>query len=453
MMTKPPMAMTDVDSLLAQARWVEGFARALVREDSDDVAQDAWLAAIQHPPATTGSPRPWFATVMRNLKRMRFRGAARRRAREEASAPEDHVPTPGELAHRMELQRRLATAVIALDEPQRSTVVLVFYEGLSPAEVARQQGVPATTVRSRVRAALATLRDRLDAEDGGDRGRWKLALAPIAAPKLVPATAPVWVFAVAAIVLVAMTGVIGAIRYTASHADVEREVGTRSIHTGAPATATSSAASRPDPRVSRTASIPTLTVTGDEGSHDPAVPPGFARAERTLMDHVDQCYEIAHRAGHDLKGIVQLTISLVATERGVDASVEVDPKHTTIVDPAFLECLRENARAIEDEVERLRDEGEAIERPLKIHVTREVPPTPEGAQLVQLSGFDDESSPPCPEGSVLTGTRGAHQWCVRPDGTKHGREWLWDDRGDVTVRTTGDDGTSSFEMRGPDRDL
>lgn len=135
-----------------QARWVEAFARALVREDSDDVAQDAWLAAIQHPPAPAASPRPWFAAVIRNLRRMRFRSASRRRAREDASATNDKVPTPAELTHRMEMQRRLASAVLALEEPQRSTIVLVFYEGLSPADVARHQGVPATTVRSPMRS-------------------------------------------------------------------------------------------------------------------------------------------------------------------------------------------------------------------------------------------------------------------------------------------------------------
>src|SRR5215470_2042101 len=161
-MMNRPMTTADVDRLLGQARWVEGFARALVREDSDDVAQDAWLAAIQRPPAPAASPRPWFATVMRNLARMRFRSASRRRAREGASPTGGDAPTPAELAHRMELQRRLASVVLALEEPQRSTIVLVFYEGLSPADVARQQGVPATTVRSRMRAALVTLRARLD---------------------------------------------------------------------------------------------------------------------------------------------------------------------------------------------------------------------------------------------------------------------------------------------------
>jgi RNA polymerase sigma-70 factor (ECF subfamily) len=454
MMTKQPMATTDVDRLLGQARWVEGFARALVREDSDDVAQDAWLAAIQHPPAPAASPRPWFATVMRNLKRMRFRSASRRRAREEASAPDEKVPTPAELTHRMELQRRLASAVLALEEPQRSTVVLVFYEGRSPADVARRQGVPATTVRSRMRAALVTLRQRLDAEEGGDRGRWHLALAPIVAPKLVPATAPVWPLAFAAIAVLATTGVVIAIQHHAAPAEIQRDdasTSTRPIDTRAPTTAMSFTRT-PDPPSLRSAPTPTLAIAGDdEALHQPSIPPAFRSAENTLMKHVDECYEISHRVGHDLKGLVHLTISLETTELGVDANVEIDKNHTTIVDPDFLECIRENARAIEDSLERLRAQGEHIEGPLKVHVVREMPPTPEGTELVQVSPPDDEPLQ-CPEGTTVAGTQGTHQWCVLPDGTKHGPEWFWDKQGHVTARTSYDHGTSRMETRSPDSD-
>ena len=447
------MATTDIEGLLGQARWVEGFARALVREDSDDIAQDAWLAAIQHPPAPAASPRPWFATVMRNLKRMRFRSASRRRAREDASAPDEKVPTPAELTHLMELQRRLASAVLALEEPQRSTVVLVFYEGLSPAEVARQQAVPATTVRSRIRAALVTLRERLDAEEGGERGRWHLALAPIAAPKFVPATAPVWPLAFAAIAVLATTLVVAAIQRDVGRADTQPgDSSTRSINATAPSTTMLSTSRTNEPTLPRSASLPTITTTQDEEvSHDPSITPAFSSAEKTLMKHVDECYEISHRVGRDMKGIVQLTISLETTKLGVDANVEIDTKHTTIVDADFLECIRENATAIEDQLEHLRQQGEDIEGPITMNVAREMPPTPEATEVVQVSPGNDES-PPCPEGTMLAGTEGTHQWCVLPDGTKHGPEWFWDKQGSVTARTSYDHGSSSMEMRRPGSD-
>lgn len=435
--------VTDVDSLLVEARWVEAFARALVREDSDDVAQDAWLAAIQHPPAPAASPRPWFATVMRNLQRMRFRSASRRRAREAASATDDQVPTPAELTHRLELQRRLASAVLALEEPQRSTIVLVFYEGLSPAEIARRQDVPATTVRSRVRAALVALRASLDAEEGGDRGRWHLALAPLAGPKLVAASAPLWPLAFAAIAAVATTAVV-VVR--AAHRDDDREITAVS-----PTTASASSPTiATTPRRPRGASTPTIVTTGDVAvSPAPSISPAFREAERTLMDHVDECYALSHHDGRDLKGIVHMTIALDTTNR-VAASVDIDTKHTTIADPEFLECIRENATAIEEHLERLREQGEPIEGPITLHVAREMPPTTEGAELLSMSTGDepgDDESPTCPAGTTLAGTHGKQQWCALPDGTKHGPEWVWDQQGHVTSRASYDNGASSMQLR------
>jgi hypothetical protein len=271
------------------------------------------------------------------------------------------------------------------------------------------------------------LRERLDAEEGGERGRWHLALAPIAAPKLVPTTAPVWPLAFAAIAVLATAGVVITIQRKAAPADTQRDdASTRSINTGAPTTTMVSTSRMPDPPSLRSASIPTITTTGDkEVSHSPAITPAFSSAEKTLMEHVDECYEISHRVGRDLKGIVQLTISLETTQIGVDATVEIDTKRTTIVDPDFLECIRENATAIEDHLERLREQGEHLEGRITMHVARAMPPTPEGTEVVQVSPANDKA-PSCPEGTALAGTQGTHQWCVLPDGTKHGPEWFWD---------------------------
>jgi hypothetical protein len=158
------------------------------------------------------------------------------------------------------------------------------------------------------------------------------------------------------------------------------------------------------------------------------------------MKHVDECYEISQRVGRDLKGIVRFAISLEPTQLGAEASVEIDPMHTTIADPDFLECIRENARAIEDQLER----GEPIEAPVTVHVAREMPPTPEGAELVQVSSGDDVF-PPCPEGAALAGAEGTHQWCALPDGTKHGPEWRWDESGRVTARASYAGGAAEIE--------
>ena len=78
------------------------------------------------------------------------------------------------------MQRALVDAVLALDEPYRSAVLLRYFEGLEPAEIARRRGVPAGTVRSHLSRGLAELRAALDRRHGGDTRTWCAALLPLA---------------------------------------------------------------------------------------------------------------------------------------------------------------------------------------------------------------------------------------------------------------------------------
>ncbi|HMG54459.1 MAG TPA: sigma-70 family RNA polymerase sigma factor, partial [Kofleriaceae bacterium] len=167
--------------LLAEIGWVRRLARALVRDDAvaDDVAQDAWLLAMQHPPSDARPLRPWLHRVVRNVARMRHRAAVRREAREAAVEPCE-IPSPDQLVERVELQRVVAGEVVALSEPYRSTVLLHFVEGLSSSEIARRLGVPDGTVRRRLKVALDQLRERLRARSDAPGAGWLAALVPLA---------------------------------------------------------------------------------------------------------------------------------------------------------------------------------------------------------------------------------------------------------------------------------
>jgi len=170
-----------LDELMAEIGWVRRLARALVRDPAvaDDVAQDAWLLATQHPPSDARPLRPWLRRVVLNAVRMRHRAASRREAREAAIVPGD-VPTPSDLVERIELQRAIADEVLALTEPYRSTVLLHFVEGLPSAEIARRLGVPDGTVRRRLKMAIDQLRERLRARGDGPKSGWLAALIPFA---------------------------------------------------------------------------------------------------------------------------------------------------------------------------------------------------------------------------------------------------------------------------------
>lgn len=184
-----PMDAAPHRDLLAHARFARGLARALLGDEhlAEDAVQETWLAALRRPPRALSAA--WIAEVARNAARKIRRGESRRAARERASA----VPEAAEGQWRPERQaalREVVDAVLALEEPYRSTVLLRFYEGVPPREIAARQAVSVSTVNSRLQRALARLRERLDAKDGG-RGAWAVALAPLAgAPRGTAAPAP-----------------------------------------------------------------------------------------------------------------------------------------------------------------------------------------------------------------------------------------------------------------------
>ncbi len=179
------------EDLLAHVPRLRALARSLVTDPAtaDDLLQETWTAAMAHPPAAERPLGPWLGRVLRNAARQRRRGDARRTVREERTARGEGLPPAGTLVERMELQRELVDSVLALREPYRSAIVLRYYEGLSAADIAREQGVPAATVRSQLKRGLEELRRRLDERHGGNRDAWASILLPWAAPEAGAATA------------------------------------------------------------------------------------------------------------------------------------------------------------------------------------------------------------------------------------------------------------------------
>lgn len=169
-------------TLLEQSDWMRGLARALVRDSAaaEDLVQDTWLAALRGRPDATRDLRPWLGRVMRNFARERFRARRRGEAREEEVARRGReLPSPSELAERVELQQLVVRIVMELPQSLRTTVLLCYFEGLEPSEIARRNGEPAGTVRWRLKQGLDCVREELDRRHGGDREEWQLALAPL----------------------------------------------------------------------------------------------------------------------------------------------------------------------------------------------------------------------------------------------------------------------------------
>jgi RNA polymerase sigma-70 factor (ECF subfamily) len=184
-----------LEELLRHASWARALARRLVADDqrADDVVQQAWLAAVEKPPAAGPGLRGWLAQLIRNLAHNQRRAESRRDRHERAAASaESSVPAADALAAEFAAQRLIADALLRLDEPYRETLLRRWYRDEKPAAIAAAMDVPVRSVETRLARGLERLRAevasghataRVDRDDG--RIDWRRALLPlvIAAPR------------------------------------------------------------------------------------------------------------------------------------------------------------------------------------------------------------------------------------------------------------------------------
>ncbi|MEM7310603.1 MAG: sigma-70 family RNA polymerase sigma factor [Planctomycetota bacterium] len=158
------------DELLRHASWIRNLAKDLTRhhEDAEDVAQEVFLRAVQHPPPEGLDERrlrAWLRVVVRNLAVRRFHSDSGRRSREAAAARPEEAEAFRAVGSGDELVERLNAALGRLDEDSRRILLLRYEEDLPPREIARRLGLTGLVARKRLSRALARLRRELQTPD------------------------------------------------------------------------------------------------------------------------------------------------------------------------------------------------------------------------------------------------------------------------------------------------
>jgi protocatechuate 3,4-dioxygenase beta subunit len=115
---------------------------------------------------------------------MLYREESIRKKHESVTQIPEGFSSPEETVARGEARRQLIQAVLRLDEPYRTAILLRYYDDLPPREIAMQQSIPIETVKTRLKEGLKRLRRKLDAAHDGDRRKWYLALVPLAGMNL-----------------------------------------------------------------------------------------------------------------------------------------------------------------------------------------------------------------------------------------------------------------------------
>jgi len=154
------------------------FIRRLVGDAvaTDDVFQECWSRVIgsreRYRPTARFST--WIYRIAHNCCMDHWRKSGRRAAHETAdddaiaAAAELPAAGPQEMAVAGDKCRRLAAALQRLPEEQRVAFLLYVEGGLSVAEIAEQTGVGAETAKSRLRYAVARLKEMLGADAPAD---------------------------------------------------------------------------------------------------------------------------------------------------------------------------------------------------------------------------------------------------------------------------------------------
>ena len=138
-----------------------GLPAARAEELAQETMLNVWRKAAYFDPDRAGAAT-WIFTIARNLRIDQVRRErSEQAALHEPFEPEIAQSQPDDLVTTSEREARVRSALSQLSSEQIAIVRLSFFAETPHAEIASQLGIPLGTVKSRIRLAMARLRDLL----------------------------------------------------------------------------------------------------------------------------------------------------------------------------------------------------------------------------------------------------------------------------------------------------
>lgn len=154
-------SLSEADARMFRARLSSFVRRRLPEEVAEDVVQEVFVKLVDRPPDPGVPLLPWLLTVARNAVTDFYRRSGRRAAvvdlddRADDRSPDD--------TDRLALRACLEPLLNQLSQQDREILRACDIDGRSPTAFARERGLPASTVKSRLLRARARLREEISA--------------------------------------------------------------------------------------------------------------------------------------------------------------------------------------------------------------------------------------------------------------------------------------------------
>jgi RNA polymerase sigma-70 factor (ECF subfamily) len=157
------------------SRLLFGLILRIVRDkaEAEEILQEVfvrvWTRAELYDPRL-GSPTPWLVRLARNcaidrLRARRVRDAAQlghEEPSDHSAALATHMPTPEAAVMHAERHGTVVEALASLPAEQGRLIEAAFFEGYTHSELATRFRLPLGTVKTRIRAGLMAMRQRLE---------------------------------------------------------------------------------------------------------------------------------------------------------------------------------------------------------------------------------------------------------------------------------------------------